>query len=57
LREKQRGLGLAQMSEEHPTMREDQEVELLSRVGLFESLSKEEIRVLVRQNSDAPLQD
>ena len=31
------------MSEEHPTMREDQEVELLSRVALFESLSKEEI--------------
>src|SRR5215203_5911576 len=43
------------MSEEHPTMREDQEVELLSRVDLFESLSKEEIRVLVRQNSDVHL--
>src|SRR5215213_2334213 len=38
--------GLAQMSEEHPTMREDQEVELLS---------EEEIRVLVRQNSDVRL--
>jgi hypothetical protein len=35
------------MSEEHPTMREDEEVELLSRVDLFDSLSEEEIRVLV----------
>src|SRR5829696_5550223 len=43
------------MSEKHPTMREDEEVELLSRVDLFESLSKEEIRVLVRQNSDIRL--
>ena len=43
------------MSEEHPTMREEEEVELLSRVDLFESLSKEEIRVLVRQNSDVRL--
>src|SRR5215211_53904 len=43
------------MSEKHPTMREDQEVELLSRVALFESLSKEEIRVLVRQNSEVRL--
>jgi CRP/FNR family cyclic AMP-dependent transcriptional regulator len=43
------------MSEEHPTMREDEQVELLSRVDLFESLSKEEIRVLVRQNSDVRL--
>src|SRR5215208_1636119 len=34
------------MSEERGTMREDQEVELLCRVNLFESLSKEEIRVL-----------
>src|ERR671910_2444143 len=47
--------GLAHMSEEHPTMREDEEVELLSRVDLFESLSKEEIRGLVRQNSDVRL--
>src|ERR687897_3434529 len=47
--------GLAQMSEERGPMREDQEVELLSRVDLFESLSKEEIRVLVRQNSDVRL--
>ena len=36
-------------------MREEEEVELLSRVNLFESLSKEEIRVLVRQNSDVSL--
>ena len=33
-------------------MRDDEEVELLSEVDLFESLSEEEIRVLVRQNSD-----
>src|ERR671920_421931 len=45
----------AEMSEERPTMREDQQVELLSRVDLFESLSKEEIRVLVRQNSEVRL--
>jgi len=45
------------MSEEHPTMREDQEVELLSKVDLFESLSKEEIRVLVRQNSEVRLEE
>src|SRR5215217_4666211 len=50
LAEKQRGL--AQMSGEHPTMREQEEVELLSKVDLFESLSEEEIRELVRQNSD-----
>jgi CRP/FNR family transcriptional regulator, cyclic AMP receptor protein len=43
------------MSEERGTMREDQEVELLSRVALFDSLSEEEIRVLVRQNSDVRL--
>src|SRR4051812_18154714 len=43
------------MSEEHPTMREQEEVELLSRVDLFDSLSEEEIRVLVRQNSDVRL--
>ena len=43
------------MSEEHPTMREDEEVELLSEVDLFESLSEEEIRILVRQNSDVRL--
>jgi len=43
------------MIEKHPTMREDQEVELLSRVSLFESLSEEEIRVLLRQNSEVRL--
>src|ERR671920_1563915 len=43
------------MSEEHPTMREEEEVELLSRVDLFDSLSKEEIRVLIRQNSEVRL--
>src|SRR4051794_1419820 len=43
------------MSEEHPTMREEEEVELLSSVDLFDSLTKEEIRVLVRQNSDVRL--
>src|ERR671910_3588980 len=53
LREKQRGL--AHMSEHHPAMREEEEVELLSRVDLFESLSKEEIRVLIHQNSDVSL--
>ena len=36
-------------------MREEEQVELLSTVNLFESLSKEEIRVLVRQNSDVRL--
>jgi CRP/FNR family cyclic AMP-dependent transcriptional regulator len=45
------------MSEEHPTMREEEQVELLSRVDLFESLSKEEIRVLLRQNSEVRLQE
>src|SRR5687768_8373984 len=45
------------MSEKHPTMREEEEVELLSRVNLFESLSKEEIRVLIRQNSDVRLEE
>jgi hypothetical protein len=29
------------MSEEHPTMREQEEVELLSSVDLFDSLSEE----------------
>jgi CRP/FNR family transcriptional regulator len=36
-------------------MREDDEVELLSKVDLFDSLSVEEIRVLIRQNSDVRL--
>jgi CRP/FNR family cyclic AMP-dependent transcriptional regulator len=45
------------MSEEHPTMREDEEVELLSKVDLFDSLSEEEIRVLLRENSDVRLEE
>jgi CRP/FNR family transcriptional regulator, cyclic AMP receptor protein len=36
-------------------MREDEEVELLTKVDIFESLSEEEIRVLIRQNSDVRL--
>jgi CRP-like cAMP-binding protein len=43
------------MSEERGTMREDEEVELLSSVDLFDSLSEEEIRVLLRENSDVRL--
>src|SRR5215204_3492849 len=43
------------MSERHDTLSDDQEVELLSRVELFDSLSEEEIRILVRQNSDVRL--
>jgi CRP-like cAMP-binding protein len=43
------------MSEDHSTMREEEQVELLSRVDLFESLSKEEIRELLRQNSEVRL--
>jgi CRP-like cAMP-binding protein len=45
------------MSEERGTMREQEEVELLSKVGLFESLSEEEIRVLLRENSDVRLEE
>jgi CRP/FNR family cyclic AMP-dependent transcriptional regulator len=45
------------MSEEHPTMREEEQVELLSRVELFDSLSKEEIRELIRQNSEVRLEE
>src|SRR5215217_6891010 len=45
------------MSEENSTMREDQEVELLSKVDLFESLSKEEIRELLDKNSDVRLEE
>src|SRR5215218_7982453 len=45
------------MSEEHPTMGEDEEVELLSKVDIFESLSEEEIRELLRQNSDVRLEE
>ena len=36
-------------------MSEDEEVELLTKVDIFESLSKEELRVLIRQNSDVRL--
>ena len=43
------------MSEEPPTTHEDEEVELLSEVDLFESLSKEEIRELLRRNSEVRL--
>src|SRR5215210_4566512 len=43
------------MSEERGTMHEDEEVELLSEVDLLESLSEEEIRELIRQNSDVRL--
>jgi CRP-like cAMP-binding protein len=43
------------MSKENSTMREEEEVELLSKVDLFDSLSKEEIRVLLRENSDVRL--
>jgi CRP/FNR family cyclic AMP-dependent transcriptional regulator len=45
------------MSEEHPTTGEDEEVELLSRVELFGSLSEEEIRELLRQNSEVSLEE
>ena len=43
------------MSEEPPTTHEDEEVELLSEADLFESLSKQEIRELLRRNSDVRL--
>ena len=43
------------MSEEPPTTHEDEEVELLSEVDLFESLSKQEIRELLRRNSEVRL--
>jgi CRP-like cAMP-binding protein len=36
-------------------MYKEEQVELLSRVHIFESLSEEEIRLLVRQNSDVRL--
>jgi CRP/FNR family cyclic AMP-dependent transcriptional regulator len=46
------------MSEEHSKLlHEDEEVELLSRVEIFESLSKEEIRLLIRQNSEVRLEE
>lgn len=40
------------MSEERPTTREDEQIELLSRVDIFEPLDKEEIRELLRRNSE-----
>jgi CRP/FNR family transcriptional regulator len=36
---------------------EEEEVELLSKVDIFDSLSKEEIRELLRQNSEISLQE
>src|SRR5215204_1048060 len=45
------------MSAEDSTMREDQEVELLSKVDLFDSLSEEEIRQLLDENSDVRLEE
>ena len=45
------------MSEEHPTMREDEQVDLLSRVNIFESLPKDEVRDLLRQNSQVRLEE
>ena len=38
-------------------MRKDEQVELLSRVDLFDSLSEEEIRQLVDENSDVRLEE
>src|SRR5215207_8623166 len=45
------------MSEENGSMREQEEVELLFRVDLFDSLSKTEIRDLLRENSDVRLEE
>src|SRR5215213_2553803 len=45
------------MSKENGSMREQEEVELLSSVDLFDSLSKEEIRDLLRENSDVRLEE
>jgi CRP/FNR family transcriptional regulator, cyclic AMP receptor protein len=45
------------MGEEQSTMRKDEEVELLSRVDLFDSLSEEEIRQLLDENSDVCLEE
>src|SRR5215207_2089201 len=45
------------MSAEDSTMREDQEVELLSKVDLFDSLSEEEISQLLDENSDVRLEE
>jgi CRP-like cAMP-binding protein len=45
------------MGKEQGTMRKDEEVELLSRVDLFDSLSKEEISQLLDENSDVRLEE
>jgi CRP-like cAMP-binding protein len=45
------------MGEEQSTMRKDEEVELLSGVDLFDSLSEEEIRQLLDENSDVCLEE
>ena len=45
------------MNHEQGTMRKDEEVELLSRVDLFDSLSKEEIRQLLDENPDVHLEE
>ena len=45
------------MGEEQGMMRKDEEIELLSRVELFDSLSKEEIRQLLDENSDVRLEE
>src|SRR5215218_758568 len=45
------------MHREKGIMRKDEEVELLSRVDLFDSLSKQEIRQLLDENSDVGLEE
>src|SRR5215218_5395623 len=45
------------MSEKHSTMREEEEVDLLSRVNIFESLPKDEVRDLLCQNSQVRLEE
>src|SRR5215207_4073106 len=45
------------MNREQGTMRKDEEVELLSKVDIFDSLSKEEIRQLLDENSDVSLEE
>src|SRR4051794_37848156 len=45
------------MNREKGTIRKDEEVELLSRVALFDSLSKEEISRLLDENPDVRLEE
>src|SRR5215213_3785482 len=45
------------MHREKGIMRKDEEVELLSKVDLFDSLSKEEISQLLDENSDVRLEE